>query len=125
MSRKRVPSGFDSPALLSNSSSFRLSSPGFFANGNNSTIAISPIINPSKQFLYGLEKGLDQSSPHGSSTVSSSRKPGERDVDSQLDRLRVWRHDAMFQHQYGTAAFIGDKILSLSGIFKIFVIDCR
>ena len=29
-----------------------------------------------------------------------------------VDRMRLWRHDAMLQHLYSTAAFWGDKILS-------------
>ncbi|KAF8737592.1 hypothetical protein AX14_012591 [Amanita brunnescens Koide BX004] len=29
-----------------------------------------------------------------------------------VDRMRLWRHDAMMQHLYETAAFWGDKILS-------------
>jgi anaphase-promoting complex subunit 6 len=29
-----------------------------------------------------------------------------------IDRMRVWRHDALMQHLYETAAFWGDKILS-------------
>jgi anaphase-promoting complex subunit 6 len=29
-----------------------------------------------------------------------------------IDRMRLWRHDAMMQHLYETAAFWGDKILS-------------
>jgi anaphase-promoting complex subunit 6 len=29
-----------------------------------------------------------------------------------IDRMRLWRHDALLQHLYETAAFWGDKILS-------------
>lgn len=29
-----------------------------------------------------------------------------------VDRMRLWRHDALMQHLYDTAAFWGDKILS-------------
>ncbi|KAJ7227065.1 cell division control protein 16 [Mycena pura] len=29
-----------------------------------------------------------------------------------VDRMRLWRHDALMQHLYSTAAFWGDKILS-------------
>ncbi|KAH9928423.1 TPR-like protein [Amylocystis lapponica] len=31
---------------------------------------------------------------------------------SRVDRMRLWRHDALMQHLYETAAFWGDKILS-------------
>jgi anaphase-promoting complex subunit 6 len=39
----------------------------------------------------------------------------EDDYDKEwgmVDRMRLWRHDAMLQHLYETAAFWGDKILS-------------
>jgi anaphase-promoting complex subunit 6 len=29
-----------------------------------------------------------------------------------VDRMRLWRHDALMQHLYETAAFWGDKVLS-------------
>lgn len=33
---------------------------------------------------------------------------------SQADKLRLWRHDALLQHHYKTAIYIGDKVLSLT-----------
>lgn len=33
---------------------------------------------------------------------------------TQADKLRIWRHDALLQHHYKTAIYIGDKILSLT-----------
>lgn len=43
----------------------------------------------------------------------------EEDADDEsehewgmVDRMRLWRHDALMQHLYETAAFWGDKILS-------------
>ncbi|WPK26941.1 hypothetical protein PUMCH_004310 [Australozyma saopauloensis] len=33
---------------------------------------------------------------------------------SRAEKLRLWRHDAFMQHQYETAEYIGDKILSLT-----------
>lgn len=33
---------------------------------------------------------------------------------SQAEKLRLWRHDALMQHQYKTAEFIGDKVLALT-----------
>lgn len=32
-----------------------------------------------------------------------------------VDRMRLWRHDAMMQHLHGSAVFWGDKILSWTG----------
>jgi anaphase-promoting complex subunit 6 len=44
----------------------------------------------------------------------------DEDVDeertwSMVDSMRLWRHDAIMQHLYETAAFWGDKILSWTG----------
>ncbi|WRT68218.1 uncharacterized protein IL334_005194 [Kwoniella shivajii] len=40
----------------------------------------------------------------------------EEDVNwSMIDSMRIWRHDAIMQHLYETAAFWGDKILSWTG----------
>ncbi|OBA23421.1 TPR-like protein [Metschnikowia bicuspidata var. bicuspidata NRRL YB-4993] len=33
---------------------------------------------------------------------------------SRVEKLRLWRHDALMQHHYDTAEYIGDKILSLT-----------
>lgn len=33
---------------------------------------------------------------------------------TQADKLRLWRHDALLQHHYKTAIYIGDKVLSLT-----------
>ncbi|GJJ08566.1 hypothetical protein Clacol_002785 [Clathrus columnatus] len=37
---------------------------------------------------------------------------GDSEEWTMLDRMRLWRHDALMQHLYETAAFWGDKILS-------------
>ena len=37
----------------------------------------------------------------------------DEDVEwGMVDRMRLWRHDALMQHLYDTAAFWGDKVLS-------------
>lgn len=33
---------------------------------------------------------------------------------SQAEKLRLWRHDALMQHHYETAAYIGDKVYALT-----------
>lgn len=48
----------------------------------------------------------------------------EEDEDEEkswgmVDSMRLWRHDAIMQHLYDTAAFWGDKILSWTG--KVFL----
>lgn len=42
----------------------------------------------------------------------------DRDQDRELDTvgsMRAWRTDAMHQHMYRTAAYWGDKVLSITG----------
>ena len=37
-----------------------------------------------------------------------------------VDRMRLWRHDALMQHLYDTATFWGDKVLSFtSELFRV------
>lgn len=38
---------------------------------------------------------------------------------SMIQTMQLWRHDALAQHLYETAAFWGDKVLSLTGEFSI------
>lgn len=38
----------------------------------------------------------------------------DNDGDTHLNRFRLWRHDAMMQHLYDSAAFWGDKVLHLT-----------
>ena len=40
-----------------------------------------------------------------------------------VDRMRLWRHDAMMQHLYETAAFWGDKILSWTSKSRASLLD--
>lgn len=42
-----------------------------------------------------------------------------------VDRMRLWRHDAMMQHLYDTAAFWGDKILSWTSAQEAFLSSDR
>ena len=39
-----------------------------------------------------------------------------------LERIRLWRHDEIWQHLYETAAFWGDKILSWTSEYTPFII---
>lgn len=42
----------------------------------------------------------------------------DEDIEwGMVDRMRLWRHDALMQHLYDTAAFWGDKILSWTSAF--------
>lgn len=60
-------------------------------------------------------------------TVQGSDHEGDDEQDespteekwTMVDRMRLWRHDALMQHLYETAAFWGDKILSWTSTFHI------
>lgn len=39
---------------------------------------------------------------------------------SMVERMRLWRHDAIWQHLYETAAFWGDKVLSWTSAHSSF-----
>lgn len=41
-----------------------------------------------------------------------------------VDRMRLWRHDALMQHLYETAAFWGDKVLSWTSTLHLRMAPC-
>lgn len=41
----------------------------------------------------------------------------EEGWEGMVAKMRTWRHDAMLQHLYETAAFWGDKVLAWTGQF--------
>ncbi|GMF05865.1 unnamed protein product [Ambrosiozyma monospora] len=61
---------------------------------------------------------LDGSALEQSGIVEGNDNENEDDEGdmpmSQADKLRLWRHDALLQHHYNTAIYIGDKVLSLT-----------
>jgi len=42
-----------------------------------------------------------------------------------VDRMRLWRHDALMQHLYETAVFWGDKILSWTSTCEIYPCNAK
>ncbi|CAK7909974.1 anaphase-promoting complex subunit Cdc16p [[Candida] anglica] len=44
----------------------------------------------------------------------SSVHAGHGNAISPAEKLRLWRHDALNQHHYATAEYIGDKVLTLT-----------
>ena len=79
-----------------------------------STITISPI--PSyrgRESLFSNHTAAVDSPNHGSSLLVEEMGTPEGE---QIQRLRLWRHDALVQHQYETATFIGDKVLAKTSL---------
>lgn len=50
-------------------------------------------------------------------TTSAADELNQLDISdlSSIERLRLWRHDALMQHLYGTAEFVANKIFTLTG----------
>ena len=104
-----------------------------YIDANSSTVSnpISVALDPNRSVLPASPL---RSSPrrHRRAKSSNSRHPhplandttdvfqdSEDDADDEseyewgiVDRMRLWRHDALMQHLYETAAFWGDKVLS-------------
>ncbi|CCH44754.1 Anaphase-promoting complex subunit cut9 [Wickerhamomyces ciferrii] len=102
---------------------------------HNSTLAISPLVanrtydtlrsTPNQPlFPSPLAANASAESPSsGNFNRSSLGNGGARSANtsdnsinnlSQAEKLRLWRHDALMQHHYKTAEYIGDKVLSLT-----------
>lgn len=80
---------------------------------SSSTLAISPMTHnlSSGGYLEPLDSTVHQSAFDTPRATRSSAKTAPL---SQVDRLRLWRHDAIMQHHYHSAEYIGDKILALT-----------
>ena len=54
-----------------------------------------------------------------SAKADEAEGENEEDEDTEewgaIDRMRLWRHDAILQHLHESAVFWGDKVLSLTG----------
>lgn len=98
---------------------------------HNSTLFISPQLNrrqnifitpPNPQSNLFETPGSLLSLFYNPDNVGSHRPSSGEPPDavvgdeplSRAEKLRLWRHDALNQHQYETAEYIGDKILSMT-----------
>ncbi|KAK9462932.1 uncharacterized protein V1516DRAFT_671527 [Lipomyces oligophaga] len=57
---------------------------------------------------------LETPQDHAKSNSSAKLSFGGIEKGSRTENLRLWRHDALMQHQYQTAVFVGDTVLSLT-----------
>lgn len=86
---------------------------------HNSTLFVLPHISTRRQLFKTppnpSAKLLDSPGSHSFFLEKSVTGEGsESDPLTLVERLRLWRHDALLQHQHVTAAFVGDKVLSLT-----------
>ena len=88
----------------------------------NSSLSASPTVtrrlDPNASMLHVSPRlianhnvRVTQKSPAQPSSTLAFFETDEPDW-GPVDRMRLWRHDALMQHLYGTAIFWGDKILS-------------
>jgi anaphase-promoting complex subunit 6 len=86
----------------------------------NQPLFPSPLGAPNVNVL--LDTPLNTSNNLDSLRIHNSAKPGGSPIPNQptaanlsaAEKLRLWRHDALMQHHYSTAEYIGDKVLSLT-----------
>lgn len=83
---------------------------------NRSVLQTSPLRSSPRR--HRRAKGSTGRHPLANDTTDIFQD-SEDDVDDEsdyewgmVDRMRLWRHDALMQHLYETAAFWGDKIVS-------------
>ena len=82
---------------------------------NRSVLQTSPLRSPSLRYRKPKESIGRQPHPLAMDTTDvfhESDDEGSEYEWGMIDRMRSWRHDALMQHLYETAAFWGDKILS-------------
>ncbi|ODV83408.1 hypothetical protein CANARDRAFT_238264 [[Candida] arabinofermentans NRRL YB-2248] len=103
---------------------------------NTSTLTISPLVTKKKSKDYfqtppfaphNTQQNPQHhhrlfSSPNISKTTTTTATNSAHPLSNedeeipltQADKLRLWRHDALMQHHYVTAIYVGDKVLSLT-----------
>lgn len=104
------------------------SHPGTFAlDPNRSVLPASPLRSPRFPALRRATKEGTNRYPHPLATDTTDVFQDNTDLEIEeshgewgiVDRMRLWRHDALMQHLYETAAFWGDKILSWTSMLSL------
>lgn len=104
-----------------------------YLDGNISTLSFSQslALDPSRSILHvsplhssprrprRQKENANRSAHPLANDTTDVFHDSEDDADDEeehewgiVDRMRLWRHDAMMQHLYETAAYWGDKVLS-------------
>lgn len=86
---------------------------------HNSTLFISPQIVDRRHNIFVTPPNPSTLFETPASSQSLFYNPlssaaGREEPLSRVEKLRLWRHDALMQHHYATAEFIGDKVLLLT-----------
>ena len=90
-----------------------LATPRSFLRSNSASATPSLIATPPPPFKYPLPHSpyYDARTSMGSTSSSSTNLKME-------DKLRYWRHDAYLKNLYETAAFWGNKVVTITGNFS-------
>lgn len=96
-------------------------------NARNSSAGSTSVLlglraQPKPSASEGVDKNRKKSIPDVSSFAEEPETSGipenseiqEEIPLTQADKLRLWRHDALLQHHYATAMYIGDKVLTMT-----------
>ncbi len=102
-----------------------ISNPNSALDPNRSVLLTSPLRSPRK---HRRAKSSTTRQPHPlANDTTDVFQDSEDDADDEseyewgmVDRMRLWRHDALMQHLYDTACFWGDKVLSWTSKSVIF-----
>lgn len=85
---------------------------------NKDSIATFDIEEPSSLIAGRSTKfpGTDEKHTAPTNISGDASLEGELNIDdlTYIERLRLWRHDALMQHMYTTAEFVGNKIYSIT-----------
>lgn len=95
-------------SLLSNQTSSSASTSGILGNDSLATGSSSPPHAPGSESL-AAEEGYESDEADYLSDASSSASDTPWTL---VDRMRVWRNDALTQHLYSTAIFWGSKVFT-------------
>ncbi|KAK6465407.1 anaphase-promoting complex component [Scheffersomyces coipomensis] len=86
------------------------------AAANSNTLFDSPASRRSSLFGHHQEGSTSNEPPHHN--INNYNPNQNRILESEpltaAEKLRLWRHDALNQHHYKTAEFIGNKVLALT-----------
>ncbi|KAF9007618.1 TPR-like protein [Cyathus striatus] len=107
-----------SPSRHTNST---FSNPNLALDPNRSVLPSSPArsspTRPHRRVRLSLGRQPHPLANDTTDVFQDSEADADADDESEyewgmVDRMRLWRHDALMQHLYETAAFWGDKVLS-------------
>ncbi|RUP01168.1 anaphase-promoting complex, cyclosome, subunit 3-domain-containing protein [Jimgerdemannia flammicorona] len=124
---KRPPTGNSAnPTATPTKFRIREYAQGSFSAASSSELTPNNVHNVSgASSTLGLTPNLGMGSASGSNPFQSPGMPTTSTplsaiiiaTPNRADRMRLWRHDALQQHLYETAAFWGDKVVALTGMW--------